>query len=177
MAWTVVRTSACPVMKIIGMSVRSTAMLFCRSRPFMPGRETSSTRQLGTWALGRARNPCADANVSGCQPSRRISSSSDSRTEISSSTMKTTGVSCEREDCPNRWPSMCTTLMGLPPGIPVVAAELISHPLNLPAFTASQLCWTNNDALCEKCCCLTAFRRDVSVEQAELCPQPQIGGF
>src|SRR5216683_3296772 len=35
-------------MKMIGMSVRSTATRFCRSRPLRPGRETSSTRQLGT---------------------------------------------------------------------------------------------------------------------------------
>ena len=34
------------------------------------------------------------ANVSGCQPSKRMSESSDSRTEMSSSTMKTIGVVC-----------------------------------------------------------------------------------
>ncbi len=59
----------------------------------------------------------------------------------------------------------------------MVAAELISNPLNLHALTASQLCWTNNDALRENRSCLTASGRDVSVEQAELCPQPQIVGF
>ena len=41
---------------------------------------------------GRERNSCADANVSGCQPAVLISSSSDSRTETSSSTTKTIGV-------------------------------------------------------------------------------------
>ena len=41
---------------------------------------------------GRERNSCADANVSGCQPALTIRSSSDSRTETSSSTMNTIGV-------------------------------------------------------------------------------------
>src|SRR6266436_5197206 len=77
-------------MKMIGMSLRSTAMRFCR--PLRPGRLTSSTRQLGARTRGRARNSCADANVSGCQPAQRISNSSDSRTETSSSTTNTTGV-------------------------------------------------------------------------------------
>src|SRR5438309_11177846 len=79
-------------MKMIGMSGRSTATRPCRSRPLRPGRETSSTRQLGTEIRGRARNSCEDANVSGCQPAQRISNSSDSRTETSSSTTNTTGV-------------------------------------------------------------------------------------
>src|SRR6266852_4547907 len=51
-------------MKMIGMSIRSLAMRFCRSRPLKPGRETSSMRQLGTRARGRLRNSCADANIS-----------------------------------------------------------------------------------------------------------------
>src|ERR1043166_4099628 len=75
-------------MKMIGMSLRP-ARRFCRSRPLRSGRETSSTRQLGTKTRGRARNAAADANVSHCQPSRRISASSASRTEMSSSTTKT----------------------------------------------------------------------------------------
>src|SRR5437667_6767430 len=79
-------------MKMIGMSVRSAATRFCKSRPFRPGSDTSSTRQLGARTRGRARNSCADANVSGCQPAQRISNSSDSRTEISSSTTNTIGV-------------------------------------------------------------------------------------
>src|SRR6266702_187009 len=92
MACTVIGTSPWPVMKMIGMSIRSTATRFCKSRPLRPGRETSSTRQLGTKTRGRARNSCADANVSGCQPSKRISNSSDSRTETSSSTTNTMDV-------------------------------------------------------------------------------------
>jgi hypothetical protein len=55
-------------------------------------RVTSSTRQLGARTRGRDRNSCADANVSGCQPSQRMSASSDSRTETSSSTTNTIGV-------------------------------------------------------------------------------------
>src|ERR1700733_5948932 len=82
-------------MKIIGMSGRSPATHFWSSRPLRPGRETSSMRQLGTRARGQARNSCADANVSGCQPSERISNSSDSRTETSSSTTNTIGVTSD----------------------------------------------------------------------------------
>src|ERR1700694_200329 len=84
-----------PVMKMIGMSVRSTATRFCRSRPLRSGSVTSSTRQLGARTRGRDRNSCADANVSGCQPAQRISASSDSRTETSSSTTNTMGVACD----------------------------------------------------------------------------------
>src|SRR5215510_778458 len=90
-AWTVIGTSPWPVMKMIGMSVRS-ASCCCSSRPLSPGSETSSTRQHGTVARGRARNSCGDANVSGFQPALLISSSSDSRTEMSSSTTKTVAV-------------------------------------------------------------------------------------
>src|SRR6266446_4830560 len=85
-------------MKMIGMSSRSTATRFCRSRPLRPGRLTSSTRQLAARTRGRARNSCADANVSGRQPAQRISNSSDSRTETSSSTTNTIGVACDMGD-------------------------------------------------------------------------------
>src|SRR5258707_13718787 len=98
MAWTVIGTSPLPVMKMIGMSVRSTATRFWRSRPLRSGSVTSSTRQLGALTRGRARNSCADANVSACQPAHRISNSSDSRTETSSSTTKTIGVAPENGD-------------------------------------------------------------------------------
>src|ERR1700730_16257528 len=79
-------------MKMIGMSIRSTATRFCRSRPLRSGRPTSSIRQLGAKTRVRDRNARADANVSGCQPTQRISNSSDSRTEMSSSTTKTIGI-------------------------------------------------------------------------------------
>src|SRR5258706_13750193 len=98
MARTVIGTSPWPVMKMIGMSVRSAAIRFCKSKPLRSGRLTSSTRQLGTPTRGRARNSCADANVSGSQPSQRISASNDSRTETSSSTTKTIGVSRDISD-------------------------------------------------------------------------------
>ncbi len=51
-------------------------------------------RQLGTGARGWSRNSCAEAKVSGCQPSQRISNSGDSRTHTSSSATKTIGVTC-----------------------------------------------------------------------------------
>src|SRR6266446_6607026 len=94
-AWTVIGTSPCPVMKMIGMSVRSDAISFCNSSPLRSGSETSSTRQLGVAVRGWVRNSAADANVSGCQPANLISSSSDSRTEMSSSTTKTIGCCCD----------------------------------------------------------------------------------
>src|SRR4029077_12152213 len=71
------------------------AMRSCSSRPLRPGSDTSRTRQLGATTRGRARNSCAEASSSGCQPALRISSSSDSRTETSSSTTNTIGVACD----------------------------------------------------------------------------------
>src|SRR5215472_12179852 len=97
-------------MKMIGMSVRSTARRFCSSRPSRPGRETSRTRQLGTTARGQSRNSCADAKVFGCQPSFCISSSRDSRTEISSSTTNTIGAA----DCIGAVPNSRLSIRGRP---------------------------------------------------------------
>src|SRR6266850_211368 len=78
-------------MKMIGMSVRSTTR-FWTSSPVRSGRATSSIRQLGPSRRGCARKACAEANVSGCHPAWRINNSSDSRTDTSSSTTKTTGA-------------------------------------------------------------------------------------
>src|SRR5438105_701903 len=100
---------------MIGMSIRSLTMRFCRSRPLRPGRETSSMRQLGTRTRGRLRNSCADANISGCQPSQRINTSSDSRTETSSSTTNTIGVPSDMSDDPTSWPSAWAKLILYPP--------------------------------------------------------------
>src|SRR5919197_56441 len=77
-------------MKMIGISVRST-MRSWRSRPLRSGSVTSSTRQLGPSMRERRRKSSADAKVSGRQPAARISNSSDSRTDTSSSTTNTTG--------------------------------------------------------------------------------------
>src|SRR2546423_2478670 len=90
-------------MKMIGISIRS-ATSFWRSRPLRSGRETSSIRQFGVSARGRARNSCADAKTSGCQPAKRISNSSDSRTDMSSSTTNTIGVAGGMGDDPNLLP-------------------------------------------------------------------------
>src|ERR1051326_2040341 len=97
-ALTVMGTSPWPVIKMIGMSVLSEAISFCSSRPLSSGRETSSTRQLGASGRGRARNSSADAKVSGCHPTKRISASSDSRTEMSSSTTKTMGIGLDFDE-------------------------------------------------------------------------------
>src|SRR6202020_461193 len=98
-------------MKMIGMSGRSTATCFCRSRPLRPGREISSTRQLGTRASGRARNSSADANICGFQPSQRINNSSDSRTDTSSSTTNTIGTACDIRDNPKLYPNACAPII------------------------------------------------------------------
>src|ERR1051325_5276799 len=82
-------------MKMIGRSARSEPMSFCNSRPLISGNDTSSTRQLGELVRERVRNSSADANVSGRQPANSISNSSDSRTEMSSSTTKTIGFGCD----------------------------------------------------------------------------------
>lgn len=50
------RHVAVAVMKMIGISIQSAAMHFCRSRPLRSGRLTSSTRQLGPRIRGRARS-------------------------------------------------------------------------------------------------------------------------
>src|SRR5580692_5399027 len=110
-AWTVFGTSPWPVIKMIGISGRSTATCFCRSRPLRPGREISSTRQLGTTASGRARNSSADANICGSQPSQRINNSSDSRTDTSSSTTNTIGTACDIRDNPSLWPNACASII------------------------------------------------------------------
>src|SRR5215475_10411802 len=79
-------------MKMIGRSTRS-MMRFWRSSPLRLGSFTSRTRQPGPSMFERSRNSSADANVSGRHPAERINNSSDSRTDTSSSTTKTTGVS------------------------------------------------------------------------------------
>src|SRR5215469_4264151 len=81
-------------MKISGISTRSTTR-FCKSRPLRSGSCTSNTRQLGATTRGRSKKSLADANVSTGQPAVRTSDSSDSRTEISSSTMNTIGVAAD----------------------------------------------------------------------------------
>src|SRR5215831_852552 len=93
-----------PVKKMMGISLRSPAIRSCSSRPFSPGSSTSRIRQFGTSAVFRNRNACADAKVSGFQPSNRISDSSDSRTETSSSTMNTIGLVSDIGDDPHLSP-------------------------------------------------------------------------
>src|SRR5580658_5756606 len=113
---------------MIGMSARSTATRFCRSRPLRPGRDTSRTRQLGTEGRGRVRNSWADSNVSGCQPSKRINNSSDSRTETSSSTTNTIGVACDIGDDPNSRPrARAVFIVYSPPAFRIVQLVEVLH--------------------------------------------------
>src|SRR6267142_1432672 len=85
-------------MNMIGISICSATMRFCRSRPLRSGSVMSNTRQLGAISRGQERNSCADENVCGRQPAKRIINSSDSRTETSSSTTNTIGIACEVRD-------------------------------------------------------------------------------
>src|SRR5712671_4961115 len=90
-----------PVIKMIGM-FRWSPRRFCRSSPLSPGNETSSTRQRGFASGLVSRKSSAEAKVFVRQPAVAINASSDSRTETSSSTTKTTGVTFDtsrRLDC------------------------------------------------------------------------------
>ena len=89
-ACTVIGTSPWPVMKMIGMSVRS-ASCFCSSRPLSPGSVTSSTRQHGTGGARAGQKFLRRRERFGLPAGALISSSNDSRTETSSSTTKTIG--------------------------------------------------------------------------------------
>src|ERR1700681_4074859 len=88
-------------MKMIGRSRRSPSRCW-RSSPLSPGSDTSSTRQRGLVSRQLARKSCAVAKAFVRQPAVSINASSDSRTETSSSTTKTTGVTFDmshRLDC------------------------------------------------------------------------------
>src|SRR6266576_2764829 len=80
-----------PVMKMIGMS-RWSPSRCCRSSPLSPGSETSSTRQRGLASRQLSRKSSAEAKLFVRHPAVAINASSDSRTETSSSTTKTTGA-------------------------------------------------------------------------------------
>src|SRR5258705_3496348 len=71
----------------------------CRSSPLSPGSETSSTRQRGFASGQLSRKSSAEARVFVRQPAVAINASSDSRTETSSSTTKTTGVAFKTSPC------------------------------------------------------------------------------
>ena len=89
-------------------------MRLCRSRPLKPGSVTSTARRLDAERRGRARKSRADAKVSDCQPARRISASSDSHTETSSSTTNATGVACNMGDDLDAWTRALAKLMYIP---------------------------------------------------------------
>src|SRR5262245_41766742 len=78
-----------PVIKIMGISMLTSAIRFCRSSPLSPGRCTSNTRQLVASVRGPAKNCCAEAKVFTLSPADRIRPAKDSRTDSSSSTTKT----------------------------------------------------------------------------------------
>src|SRR5258705_11318181 len=71
----------------------------CRSSPLSPGSETSSTRQRGFASGQLSRKSSAEEKVFVRQPAVAINASSDSRTETSSSTTKTTGGAFNTSPC------------------------------------------------------------------------------
>src|SRR5215204_3794394 len=77
-------------MKMVGMLWPDSARRCCSSRPLRPGRSTSRTRQPGASTPGCARKSSALANASTLHPAQWIRCSTDSRTEASLSTTKTT---------------------------------------------------------------------------------------
>src|SRR2546430_846547 len=93
-----VGTSPWPVMNTMGISLFSWAMRCCRSSPLRSGNPTSRTRQAGRSDGGRARNSCAEPNVSTTNPADRSKPRKASRTDVSSSTTKTaaSGVAMKR---------------------------------------------------------------------------------
>src|SRR6202047_3521621 len=97
-AFTAIGTLPWPVMKMIGMSIRSTATRLRSSSPLRSGSERARTRQLGVRTRGRERKAGALANVSAYQPAAQISDSRDARTEGSSSTMNTIGAAYDWGD-------------------------------------------------------------------------------
>src|SRR4051794_34958907 len=78
-------------MKMIGICAACADRCFCRSSPLRSGRLTSRTRQLGACSRVWVKKSPADLNRRARQPADCTNNSSDSRTEISSSTMYTTG--------------------------------------------------------------------------------------
>jgi hypothetical protein len=94
-----------------------------------PGSATSRIKQLGASSRGQARNSWAEPNVSGRQPSERINDFNDSRTEMSSSTTKTTGLILEYSVIPKPWPSKHARLItdSLISGIAFFSREGFGH--------------------------------------------------
>src|SRR5581483_4075164 len=75
-------------MKTIGVGASDLASSCCRSRPLMPGRRTSSTRQWARSRSGLARNSGAEENVCALSPAEPKRSLRLSRMDASSSTTK-----------------------------------------------------------------------------------------
>src|SRR5579859_1308339 len=85
------RTSPCAVMNTMGMSMRRRRSSSWNSRPFMPGRRMSSTRQLGTSRCAVLRNSSVDAKTVAFMPTDSSRSVTASRTDASSSITNTVG--------------------------------------------------------------------------------------
>src|SRR5580704_8733080 len=84
-------TSACPVIKMMGICMFALVISFCRSRPLIPGMRTSRTRHPGTSESFERKNSGADTNVRTLKPTDRRRVSIARRTSLSSSTTYMTG--------------------------------------------------------------------------------------
>jgi hypothetical protein len=74
---------------MVGISLRCSDRLWCRSRPLMFGILKSATRQPVRFRSGEPKNSSAEANTSAANPIERINLLIASRTDSSSSTMAT----------------------------------------------------------------------------------------
>jgi hypothetical protein len=82
----------CAVMKIAGTLQLLATSCRWRSMPLMPGRRTSNMRQSALRGCAEFKKSSAEANTLTSRPADLIRLSSDSRTEISSSTTAARGA-------------------------------------------------------------------------------------
>src|ERR1700678_4173413 len=110
----------------------------CRSRALISGSHRSKMRQVGTLSPACDRNSCADANERTVHPSLLISKASDSRRQMSSSTIETHGVEgCSGSIGPYGDRSM--RFMPFSPGIALNRASLDVYLSGLEASSSHEI--------------------------------------
>src|ERR1700692_4132279 len=82
-------TSACPVIKMMGISTFALVISLCRSTPLIPGMRTSRRRHTGASKSFARKKSVADVNVRTLKPTDRRRVSIALRTSHSSSTTYT----------------------------------------------------------------------------------------
>src|SRR6202023_3817059 len=86
---TAMATSACPVIKMMGISTFAVVISLCRSTPLIPGMRTSRRRHAGASKSFARKNSVADVHVRTLKPTDRRRVSIALRTSHSSSTTYT----------------------------------------------------------------------------------------